>query len=165
MKHMSRTVVFTLLAAVVCAPGCFKYQLVEAGTVRPQEEVRVLLTDDAALRLASHYGAIARRLDGQLTPAGTDSMLLAVWIGRNYVGTSFENARQNLSLGRREVMEVRRRQLSVSRTAIVSASVLGMLGVVINRIGFLGNPNPPVGQPRGDAPDPDSNIVLFGRIR
>jgi hypothetical protein len=87
-----------------------------------------------------------------------------VWIGRNYVGTSFENARQRLSLGRTEVLDVSRRQLSVSRTALVTTGVIAALGILASRIGFLENPNSPGGQIPGDPPDPNGVRIRIGRI-
>lgn len=150
------------LLALILAPACFRYQAVELGTVSPREEVRVVLTDDAAVRLALNYGAISKRLEGQLSPTGADSLMLAVWIGRNYAGTSFENARQRLSLGRGEVVEVRRRTFSPTRTAIVTAGVLGVLGIIIDRIAFLENPNPLPGGGRGDVPDQDGITIPIG---
>jgi hypothetical protein len=162
---MRRRLRLTPLLLALLAPACFRYQAVDLGAVSPQEEVRVLLTDEAAVRLALNYGAINKRLEGQLAPAASDSLMLAVWIGRNYVGTSFENARQRLSLGRGEIMEVRRRTFSPARTAIVTAGVIGVIGIIIDRIGFLENPNPLPGGGRGDVPDQDGITIPIGRIR
>jgi hypothetical protein len=155
--------VFPLLAVLLSA-GCFKYQVVELNTVEPQEEVRVQITNDAAVRLAGHYGSIAQQLDGQLLPFGSDSLLLAIWIGRPYAGTSFENARQRLSLGRHEVTQVSRRKFSPTRTAVVSAGAALVLGIMIHRIAFLENPNPGPGGGRSDPPDPEG-ILIPVRIR
>lgn len=155
----------TVLLATLLAPACFKYQAVQPNFVRPEEEVRVRITDDAAVRLAGHYGSITQRLEGQLSPLSSDSLLLAVWIGRQYAGTSFENARQRLSLGCQEVMEVRRRQFSLTRTALVTTGVLGVLGIIIDRIGFLENPNSPNGGGLGEPPDPGGVRIPIGRIR
>jgi hypothetical protein len=148
--------ILTILCITLTTSACFTYRPVATTIVRPDEEVRVRITDDAALRLAGHYGAITQRLEGQLAPTDSDSLMLAIWIGRAYTGTSFENARQRLSLGRQEVVEVRRRQFSLSRTAIVAAGIVGVAAYVVNRTVFMENPNPNPTTPRGDVPDPDA---------
>jgi hypothetical protein len=142
-----------LLAALVAA-GCFKYTPVETSAVPAQEDVRVRVTTDAAVRIGPHLGTITERLEGRLVPAGADSLTLAVWVGRDYVGSPFENARQRVSLGIGEVVEVRRRQLSVGRTSIAAAGVLLVTGILINRVVFEANPNPSqTGRP-GPPPEP-----------
>ena len=151
--------------ALLLAPGCFRYQAVDPGAVTPRDEVRVVLTDSAAVRLALHYGAITKRLEGQLTPAGPDSLLLAVWVGQAYAGTAFESARQRVSLGRGEVMEVRRRTFAPTQTVLVSAAVLGVIAMIINQVGFLEDPNPLPDGRGADAPDQDGITIPIGRFR
>ena len=159
-----RCAALTVLMAALVSPACFKYQTIQPSAVQPEEEVRVRITDDAAVRLAGHYGSITQRLDGQLTPLSSDSLLLAIWIGKNYVGTSFENAYQRLSLGRQEVIEISRREFSRTRTALVTAGVVGVLAIIANRVGFLENPNPPSGDGRGEPPDPGGFRIPILRI-
>ena len=154
----------TVLLAALVSPACFKYQAIQPSAVHPEEEVRVRITDAAAVRLAGHYGSITQRLDGQLTPLSEDSLMLAIWIGKSYVGTSFENARQRLSLGRQEVLEISRRQFSRTRTALVTTGVVGVLAIIANRVGFLENPNPPAGDGRGEPPDPNGIRIPIRRI-
>lgn len=130
-----------LLAIVVVANGCFRYVPVQTGAVRPNEEVRVLLTDEAALRMAREFGAFTGQLEGQLAPHGPDSLALSVLIAQNYRGTSLANVRQTLALGRGEVVEVRRRQLSTKYTVLATAGVVGGFAFMVHQLTQKENPN------------------------
>lgn len=137
-------------------PGCFRYAAVDVGGVDPQQDVRVRITDDAAVRLALRYGSIAQTLDGTLSPFAPDSLLLSIWVGRDYIGTSFQNARQRIALHRGDVLGVSRRQFARGRTALAAAGVLAVVAIVIDGLGFIENPNPLPGGGNADPPDPDA---------
>ncbi len=154
-RGVRRTLASACLSGWVLVSGCFKYMPVETTAVPPQEEVRVRVTLDAAVRIGPHLGSITESLEGRLTPLGPDSLALAVWIGKDYTGSPFENARQRVSLGRQEIVEVRRRTLSYQRTGVVAAGVLAITALLIDRVIFEPNPNPsPIN--RGQRPpEPD----------
>ena len=156
-----RTLLLPVLTSVLVS-GCFQYTRVEPARISPEEEVRVRVTADAAVRIGPHVGSITERLEGRLTPNGADSLDLAIWIGRDYAGSPFANARQRVSLGRQEIVEVRRRSLSASRTGLAAAGVLLVTAILIDRIVFEPNPNPyPTNRPQ-PPPEPDG---LRWRVR
>ena len=134
--------VFGALLLSVVSAGCYTYVPISSGDVRPSEEVRIRITESAATRIVREFGAYTGQLEGQLTEEGPDSLSVSIAIGREYRGLALENARQTLFLGRTEVMEVRRRQLSRSRTALATASVLAGFAALVSTVVQRGDDNP-----------------------
>lgn len=145
-----------LLAAAPLSGGCYRFVPVEPAVVQPQEEVRVRVTDDAAVRLAREFGRITSELDGQLMPGRADSVEVSVWIGRNYPGTQFENVKQTVVLGRQELVEVQRRQLAPGRTVLVTAGTVAIFAVLVKQLIQQEDPNTP---PRDDGTNPPPGMI------
>lgn len=103
-------------------------------------------TDEAAIRLAREFGTITTMVESQMEPLGQDSLALSIWIGREFRGTPFENVHQRVTVGRHEVTEVRRRQLSKPRTVIASAVVLAVFAVLVDKVVLQEDRNPPGGE-------------------
>jgi hypothetical protein len=159
--------VLLLTAAIASTAGCFKYAAIDPGSVNPQEEVRVRVTNDAAVRIGPYLGTVTENLEGRLTPLSPDSLALSIWIGKDYRGTPFEDSRQRVSLGARELVEVRRRELSLQRTGIAAAGVVAVTALLISKVVFEPNPNPG-GSGRPGPPPTDDRVMIripFGLIR
>jgi hypothetical protein len=135
------------LALAASGSGCYTYARVPLESVRPGETVQVRLTDAAGTRLVSDFGAYTRQLEGPLAREGADSLSISVMVGRAYNGVALEGVRQALFLGRSEVTEVRRRQLSRSRTALASAAVLAGFALLITSVVQTADENPNAGDP------------------
>ncbi len=153
-------VIGALLLAGLGGSGCYRYVPIQPSAVRPNEEVRVLITDDAAARVVKEFGTYAGELEGQLATAESDSIAVSVLIARAYRGVSLDNVRQTLFLSRSEVVEVRRRQISRGRTVLAAAGVLAAFGVLVNTVVQMGDPNP-----RDDDPPPPPPGVRSVLIR
>jgi hypothetical protein len=72
-----------------------------------------------------------------------------------------------VSLGTRELVEVRRRELSLQRTGIVAAGVVLVTAILIDKVVFEPNPNPG-GSGRPGPPPTDDRFIIripFGFIR
>jgi hypothetical protein len=140
--------------------GCFRYTRIEPAAAPAEEELRVRVTREAAVRVGSQLGRLSEQYEGRLEPLGTDSVILAVWIGKDYIGSPFENTRQRVSLVPGEIVEVRRRTLDVRRTALAAAAVIAVTGAVIGTVVTEGDPN--LGDPGGPYQPPvDFRIPLF----
>jgi hypothetical protein len=118
----------------------------------------VRVTDAAGARLVGELGTYTTLLDGRVTPAagagrggagGGDSVAVAVAIGREYRGVALESVRQTLYLGRSEVVEVRRRELSRGRTAATAVGALAGFALLVGTVVQLGDDNP-----SGEGPPP-----------
>jgi hypothetical protein len=142
-------------ALLLCSfnAACYQYVAIDPGSVQPNEEVRVRITEPAATRLVKEFGAYTGLLEGQLALEGADSVSVVVAIGRAYQGMALENARQTLFLGRNEVVEVRRRQLSKGRTALATAGILAGFATLVAAVRQIGDDNvtdePPPPPPPG----------------
>ena len=132
------------LRALLLAPaagGCYRYVPIEPAAAGATEEVRVQLTDAAAARLARELGTYTSRLEGQVGRGAGDSLSVSLAIGRQYRGVSLESTRQVLFLGPSEVVDVRRRELSRSRTVLVSVGAIAAFALVAGTVSQLGDPN------------------------
>lgn len=87
-------------------------------------------------------------------------------VGQQYRGTPFESARQRVSLGVPEVVEVRRRELSRGRTALFAAGIIALTAILADRIVFEQDPNAtPGGRPGSPPTDPSGTLIARGRLR
>ena len=132
-----------LFVVAANAAACYSYVPVSLATLESKEDVRVRVTDGAALRLSKELGAFSNEIDGQLGREGADSVSLGVSIARAYRGTTIGTTTQVLFLGRSEVVEVRRREFSRSRTVLLSAGTLVGFGLAAAGIAQLVDPNGP----------------------
>ena len=135
-----RTRMAVLLAASLCA--CYRYAPISLANLRPHEDVRLSVTEPAAARLVKELGTYTTELEGEVVREGADSVSVAVIIARDYRGTALESARLVLFLGRSEVVELRRRELSRARTVLASAGVAVLFGVLVRSIVAAADPNP-----------------------
>jgi hypothetical protein len=133
--------------------ACFTYVPVPMTSVAPKNEVRVRITNDAGARLVRSLGVYTTQLEGEFETHG-DSVSVTVPISREYRGVALEVSNQSLYLGRSEVVEVRQRRFSRSRTILTSAGVVVGFAALVKSIQEIADPNsdkeeppppPPVG--------------------
>jgi hypothetical protein len=131
-----------LLALVLANGACYHYVPVSPGTVASDEEVRVRITKSAAARLVDDLGVYSTEIDGKISSRGADSMAVAVPITRAYHGVTMDSTTQLLMLGKSDVVDVRRSELSRGRTILASAGVLAGFALLVRAIVQITNPNP-----------------------
>jgi hypothetical protein len=131
-----------LLLAVLPSSGCYHYVPVSPEAVASDEEVRVRITSSAAERLTDELGMYSTEIDGRLSSRGPDSLTVAVPIERKYRGIALDSTLQSLTLGRSEVVDVRRSELSRGRTILTSAGILAGFALLVHTVVQLTNPNP-----------------------
>jgi len=135
--------VFPLLIAGAANTGCYSYVPISMAAVEPKQEVRVRVTPEAAARLSKELGVFSTELDGQFTREGADSVSVGVPIDRSYNGNTIGTTTQLLFLGRSEVVDVRKREFSRSRTVLVSAGTAVGFGLMAIGVKQLVDPNGP----------------------
>lgn len=139
--------------------GCYNYVAVDLASVRPEEHLRVEVTEPAATRLVKDFGVYLTQLEGQVARAGSDSVSVTVPVGRDYRGVALEGGRQTLFLGLREVIGVRRREFSRNRTVVVSVAALVAFGAIAAGVAQWGDPNNEVIDP--PPPPPPGGALVF----
>lgn len=160
---MSARAVVALLLAGAANTACYTYAPVSVGAMtETKEDVRLRVTDDAAVRLSKELGTFSTEIDGQLNGEGRDSISLGVPIDRLYRGTTIGTTTQVLFLARSEILEVRRRQLSRSRTVLFTAGTVVGFGLLAAGIVQLVDPN---GAPENQPPPPPPPSPYRGFIR
>ncbi len=149
-----------LLAGLACG-GCYRYVPIPLAQLEARENIRVRVTDSAAVRIVQQFGTYTTQLEGEVAREGTDSVSVSVTIARDYRGLALESARQTLFLGRAEVVELRRRELSRARTVLVSAGAVAVFGILIRTIIQMGDSNPDGQEPLPPPPPPGYRGVLL----
>lgn len=142
-RHGVAALVILLLIAGVASTGCYSYVPISMAAVESKQEVRVLVTPDAAARLSKELGVFSTQLEGEFTREGTDSVSVGVPIDRLYNGNTIGTTTQLLFLGRSEVVEVRKREFSRSRTVLMSAGTAVGFGLLAVGVKQLVDPNGP----------------------
>lgn len=139
--------------------GCYNYVPVDLASVRPEEHVRVEVTEPAAVRLVKDFGAYLKELEGQVAREGSDSVSVTVPVGRDYRGVALEGGRQTLFLGLQELVGVRRRKFSRGRTVAATLGTLIAFGAIAAGVAQWADPNTEVIEP--PPPPPPTGVVLF----
>jgi hypothetical protein len=143
-----------VLACLLTLGGCFSYRPVDLAAVRPEEQIRVVVNETATARLVNEF-QLLQPFEGQLAPLSPDTLGFKVWIGRDYVGTPFGNARQTIPIVRTDIVEVQRKRFSVKRTTLFTIAMVGMITVAVDKLGLVElpwnepgeQPLPPEGEP------------------
>ena len=141
VRSPGRVVQALLLVAVSSSSACFTYVPVPMTGVTPKEEVRVRITNDAGARLVKSLGIYTTQLDGEFETHG-DSVSINVPISREYRGMVLEGSNQSLYLGRSEILDVRHRKFSRSRTVLAGVGVAVGFVALVKSIEAIADPNP-----------------------
>jgi hypothetical protein len=151
----SQVAALALVIAALASAGCYSYVPVSFQAVGSKEDVRLRVTEGAAARLAKDLGTFSTEVDGQLAREGADSVSLGVPIDRSYRGTTIGTTTQTIFLSRSEVVEVRKREFSRSRTVLASAGVVVGFGVLAAGIVQLVDQNGPSDNQTTPPPPPN----------
>jgi hypothetical protein len=143
-----------LAIATMASAGCYSYVPVSFQAIAPKEDVRLRVTESAAARIAPDLGSFSTEVDGQWAPEGRDSVSLGVPIDRSYRGTTIGTTTQAILLSRSEVVEVRKREFSRSRTILASAGIVVGFGALAAGIVQLVDQNGPSDQQTTPPPPP-----------
>ena len=135
-------VCLTIISIAVIAAissGCFAYRPYSTELARPNEELRLIVTDGASLRLKQQFG-LDTPLDGRLTPLSADTFGVLVWVGRDFSGSDFATIRQTVPVLRSDIVEVYRKQFSAKRTAYFTAGIIAVTSILVDRLGLVDLP-------------------------
>jgi len=119
----------------------------------------VEITRAAALRLGGELENYPTELDGRLSLRGPDSVAVTVPIARQYHGVTLDSTTQVVLLGKSEVVDVRRSELSRGRTILTGAGMLVGFALLAHAVVQLTNPNPGTDEPLPQPPPPGPRRV------
>jgi hypothetical protein len=130
--------------------GCYTFVPLVGQDPAPGEEVRLRLAAPAAQELSERMGVPVRSVEGPLVGIGPDSLVVNAGWGALYSGTVFEGRRDTLQFHRSQVLEVDRKELSRTRSAIVGAALIAGAVLLFRAVAGRGDP----GDPGGGIPEP-----------
>jgi len=140
-----RALPLTLCAAVALS-GCYTYTPLGEGPPPAGQAVRLHLSSQAVERITEATGiAPARAVSGTVVAATPDSLALDVWWGNRFAGTPFAERRDTLSLGRPEILELRARSLSRTKTALLIGGAVVSTAVLFRSFDGGGSSGTPPG--------------------
>ena len=131
----------------------------ERAATAPDQEVRVHITPAAATRLTDELGTYSTELDGTLSSRGADSLAVTVPIARRYNGVTLDSATQVLLVGKSEVIDVHRRELSRVRTVLTGVGALVGFAALAHAVVQITDPNPGSDEPLPPPPPPGPRRV------
>lgn len=127
-----------LIVTTIGTSGCYGYFAARPATLHPGEQVRVVLDNGVAEHFSPEAAVNDQELDGTFLGLSHDSLKLSVWIGRDYQGTGFGNARRTIAIPEASVHGIKQRRLSKVRTGLAAAAVVVAVAVVIAKVHFIG---------------------------
>lgn len=141
-RKAGRAGTIAVLSIGLASTGCYRYVPVQVAAVDPQEDVRILVTESAAARLSRDLGAYTTSLEGRLRQEAHDSVSISLPVTRSYRGRVMDSGWQTLFLGRGEVVQVDRREISRARTVAAGVGAVAVFGLIINSVVQWLDPNP-----------------------
>jgi hypothetical protein len=142
-SRVGRRLVATLLAGTFAnLLGCTEYTPVR-GTVDAsrQPEVRVILTDQGQLDVASRIGLRALRLEGTLQSMTDSSLTLIVHKVSREGGIDDNYAGEQLSLSARDFDAVETSKTSVARSLLLAGVIIASTFVIAKGAGDIAGGN------------------------
>jgi hypothetical protein len=143
----------TAVLSLFALSGCYTYVPIELSSVPAGSDVRVFLTRAAVATLPEDVAPTdlnALYVTGRLEAREADSLMVGVPVGARDATLISPNIRQLVKVRTAEVVDVRRRQFSVPRTALLTAGTVGLGAFVISLI-FGANDG-------GSTPDPNEDV-------
>ena len=141
----SRGVLVALGAALLS--GCYSYVPTELAAIRPQQNVRVELSDEELVRLRAFADGRAGTVSGDFLGASGDSVSMVVRTPLSY---------QQVSIPRTSIIQASVRTVDTKKNLIVSAALVGAVGIAAY-LGFEGRG----GEAGGPGPQPEESVVPF----
>jgi hypothetical protein len=150
-----------LTAAAFALTGCYSYIPVQPAMIRPGDELRLHLTREGMFDLPDLPAQSGGEVNGKLVSSAGGSFMLRVPVGVQSYGLLARMLDQQVHIAPSQVIQLERRELSRSRTAL--AVVGGVVGAVAIAKGFgtLGAPNPETPE---KPVDPEAGVSLLGLL-
>jgi hypothetical protein len=132
-----------LALAVLAGSGCYTFQ--PATEVHPGLDVRTRLNVEASLRRSQGLDEPIRYIDGRVVEHGSESLSLDILIARSPSVFQDIEMRDTVTIMNSEIESILQRKLSVGRSVLVTAAVVGGAVAVVAGINAVvgGTEEPP----------------------
>ena len=133
--------------------GCYTFASVQ-GTPPVGSDVRAVMTDEEALSVSRQTGQLSRSIDGRLTGATDDSVVVSVVTyraGSEISGT--RQLRQSVVIDRDGIQAFQARELSAWRSGLAGVLAASAVYLVVDRVVTGGSSD--------DDTDPDDPITTL----
>jgi hypothetical protein len=135
------------LGAALALSGCYSYVVVPIGSLPPGEDARVLLSNEGIVELREVAQTSDPVLAGTLVRRDDERAFFHVRIATVQEGALYTPVLQEIPVYTRNILQVERRELSRSRTALVAAGSAVAAGVLLGMIiEAYGSAPPPPGE-------------------
>jgi hypothetical protein len=135
-NRVRRTTALLLLASFTNLVACTEYTPVRGPVdAATQPDVRVTLTDQGQLDVASRIGLRARQLEGTLQTMTDSSLSLSVRKVTREGGIEDNYTGEQLSLSRRDVDAVEKTKTSVVRSLLAAGAILASVFLIAKGAG------------------------------
>lgn len=111
---------FLMAGSILVLAGCFRTVPVSLDTLRPQEQLRVSLSPQAAAQVAEVVGSQSQRVNARLVAVGPTEVSLLVSSAYREPGVRSSNLYQQVRVSRSDLLSVERRELDRGKTALVA---------------------------------------------
>lgn len=145
MNRTSWLRVVSSALGVALISGCYAYVPTDVTEIQPSQVIRVQLTDAELTRLRAFADGRGGTVSGEFVSAGRDSVSLVVRTPLAY---------QQVAVPRSSIIEASVRRADPKRNLLVSAALVGAVGVAAY-LGFEGRG----GDKPGPGPQPDESLV------
>lgn len=131
--EMAKTLWKSVAALPLALAGCYQYVSTDHAGLSPATAVSVQLSTRGTLNVASKIGENVVAVEGSVTEASPSSITLALQtVRRKGENTSSTWNGESITLTPDEIADVKRRELSRSRTTLASAALAAAsVGIVV----------------------------------
>lgn len=146
---LRRMTAFLVLASFSNLVACTEYTAVRGSVdAAAQPDVRITLTDQGQMDVASRIGLRARRLEGTLQSMTDSSLSLSVQKVSREGGIEDTYAGEQISLSKRDFDTVEKSRTSVPRSILVAGAIIASTFLIAKGAGDVsggktGGPPPP----------------------
>lgn len=144
--------------ATLVASACYVYVPADTPAPAPGEPVRVLIGQDAALRVQQEAGRpLPPRLEGLLVGTDDDSVRVSVVLSEGPPGYP-EIPPRVFAVSRSQIVEIQQESFSKDRTLLLGLGIAAVLGYTLSKFSAT---NGDSDSPRGENPDAPALLTLF----
>ena len=137
----------SVLAPMLLSAACFSYVPTEFQAVPPGESVRVYLTRQGMMELSENPGQNGPYVSGTLLRQEPDRLYVRVPVARRQVGFFTEQVGQEIAIRTGEIVQLERRKLDRTATALLVAGTVaaatGVIFLIVEAWGSEGVVEPP----------------------